>query len=276
MCISKIKAFIQRKRDEREKEEAACESRRQAKMAEKKRAYQERKTLIQKYLEDYDKVESDKRHELYQKRQKRAEETNGACPHCGSKNVVHNIRRGKGELHGEGRYSNKGAYTIFGGYSYGSGGGKIDGSYDTLPVNKCQDCGNEWNIAAAEYPEDENAFNYHRSTKPKALLYAVINYYKVKFDPNDVKDECNSLEEKLEKFFQEERSYLIEYQYVPKYMLEYVIGNLFNSDYDYRNWYGGKFRYYSNQDRYSYTFPDHIWEVVKKVVDWKGDGAENG
>lgn len=62
----------------------------------------------------------------------KVDKLNNVCPKCGSTKVVDKISQLKGEING----SSFGYY----GYSHGS----IHGTMDTLEINKCNDCTNEW------------------------------------------------------------------------------------------------------------------------------------
>lgn len=67
----------------------------------------------------------------------RVKDENGTCPKCQSKSVVDKISRLKGEINGQ----------SFGSMTFGTGfsSGSIHGIMDTLEINKCNHCQNEWN-----------------------------------------------------------------------------------------------------------------------------------
>lgn len=243
---------------------------------EEKRKYQERKNLIDKFLkEDWNrryKLES----EEYNKNKERAEKRNSVCPICGSKDIVHNIVRTKGEIHGKGSIDGSGYHSggLFWshGSSYISGRSKIDGELDTLPVNKCKQCGHEWNIEEAKWETIKSDFDSYDTGHPSYLYYRVKEYYEMTYDPYDVKEKFNSLEEKRENLCEEvSNNYSIrQYKKVPKYMLDYVFFQGMKKAYSYYSGVLGVFEWYDDMDEYSYVIPDNVWEVVKKLIGWEG------
>lgn len=79
--------------------------------------------------------------EKYDKKEKkRIKKANEICPKCKSTKVVDKISQLKGEINGSSY--NSSSFGLLGGSSYGSG--SIHGSMDTLEINKCNECGNEW------------------------------------------------------------------------------------------------------------------------------------
>lgn len=79
--------------------------------------------------------------EKYDKKEKkRIKNANEICPKCKSTKVVDKISQLKGEINGSSY--NSSSFGLFGGSSYGSG--SIHGKMDTLEINKCNECSNEW------------------------------------------------------------------------------------------------------------------------------------
>ena len=64
------------------------------------------------------------------------EKSNGTCPKCSSTKVVDKISQLKGEING--------SSSISGSLGGMFGSGSIHGSIDTLEINKCTECSNEW------------------------------------------------------------------------------------------------------------------------------------
>ena len=88
---------------------------------------------------------------------KKVKDENDICPKCGSNNVVDKISQLKGEING----------TSFGTMSFGSGysSGSIHGTMDTLEINKCNECSNEWKkikYSNIGEPSWENKIRYLR------------------------------------------------------------------------------------------------------------------
>lgn len=265
-------------RKRREEKRRAEEAARQAELQEKKRQYQARKKLITDYLDVYLKEERKKTDERYDRDKKYAEQANSKCPKCGSKNVVNHIRRTKGEIHGNGSISGFSSHSsgLFSSHSLSSlnGRSKIDGELDTLPVNKCNDCGNEWKVEEVKYGTVYNKFSTHNSTCPNQLFFRLEEYLDMEYDSNDITEECNSLEEKREKYVNEISSnkYIFtEYRTAPRYMIEYALYNSITQFYFREETAVEKFGFDKDTDCYSYQMSDELWEITKKLLNWKGD-----
>lgn len=277
--FEKLRNIFKRNNKEVEEFHRIEEEKRLAEAAEKKKAYQERKAKILAYLKVYETDLEVKSKEIYEAKKKEVDEKNSTCPKCGSKNVVHKVVRTKGEIHGTG---SSGSYGSIGGSLFGFAGSissyghsSIDGELDTLQVNRCKDCEEEWNIEELDedYGSVTNAFSNYDSFKPGFLFRRIEEYYEMKYDPYDVKNECNSLEEMREAFFNRYSTsyYFEEYKKCPRYMIEYALYKGFTEHY-----YGLEdlnkklFNYKENDDQYSYTMSDEMWELVKKIIGWEG------
>lgn len=277
--FEKLRNIFKKNNDKVDEFHRLEEEKRLEKAAEKKKAYQERKDKILAYLKEYDIARDAKSKEIYEEKKKEVDEKNSTCPRCGSKNVVHKVVRTKGEIHGKG---NGGSYGSIGGSLLGFAGSvssdwhsSIDGEIDTLQVNRCKDCEEEWNIEELDddYGRVNSAFSNYDSFKPGFLFRRIEEYYKMKYDPYDVKNECNSLDEMKEKFFERNsRSYNFEeYKKCPRYMIEYALYKGFTE-----HFYGLEdmdkklFNYHKDDDEFSYTMSDEMWEVVKKMIGWNG------
>lgn len=265
---------IKRRRAERE---AAEKAERLKRAQEAKRKYQERKALIDTFLDEVDKKSDELREIRWKNRQEEVKKNNTTCPKCGSTNVVNHIKRTKGEIHGEGHSSSCGSSSsfLFGHSSSFSSHShsKLDGELDTLPVNKCNDCGNEWEIKKAEYPDRINEFDEFYSTTPDVLRWKLEGYFDLKYDPYDVTNKCNSLEEMQEEYIKNSKWSLTSYKYAPRYAIEYALFTAIHKRYwfhedDIPTEIFGDID--DDTDRYSYEMPDETWEVVKKLAYWEG------
>ena len=277
--FEKLRNIFKKNNDKVDEFHRLEEEKRLEKAAEKKKAYQERKDKILAYLKEYDIARDAKSKEIYEEKKKEVDEKNSTCPRCGSKNVVHKVVRTKGEIHGTG---SSGSYGSIGGSLFGFAGSvssyghsSIDGEIDTLQINRCKDCEEEWNIEELDddYGRVSSAFSNYDSFKPGFLFRRIEEYYEMKYDPYDVKNECNSLDEMKEKFFERySRSYNFEeYKKCPRYMIEYALYKGFTE-----HFYGLEdmdkklFNYHKDDDEFSYTMSDEMWEVVKKMIGWNG------
>lgn len=260
---------------------AAKEAERLAKIKEAKRVYQERKAKIDAYLGDYIAKRDKCDNELYESRKEHAKEVNTKCPKCGSLKVVNKIKKAKGEIHGSGSssfecYGSSGLFSHF--YSSsGSGESKIDGELDTYPVNYCNTCGHEWEIKEVKYEFSDNIFERYSSFYTEYLFNKVEEYINLTYDPSDITEKFDSLEEKQADFiakYGNDNFWLRQYKRVPRYMLDYAFYNgmckwfmPLSDEEEYTKYFG----YTANVDEYSYVMPDNIWEIVKKLVQWEGE-----
>ena len=147
----------------------------------------ERKEFAEKYYKD----EEVRRESV----KKEIDKKNTTCPKCGSNKITDKISRNEGHLEGHSYSSSSGS--LFGFSS--SGSGSIKGDWDTNLVNKCGDCSNEWKKEAYA----ESIYCNHMDME---LLYlrwycSILDEIKnIKFDPLDLDEKCNSLEEKKSHF----------------------------------------------------------------------------
>jgi predicted nucleic-acid-binding Zn-ribbon protein len=119
-----------------------------------------------------------------EQRREIAEAADIKCPKCdNTEGVVDNIIRVKGEINGSGSGS------IFGFSSH------IHGSIDTNPVNTCPKCGNQWKKSVL-YLTDQSVYTEMRIEHLHYAIDGLKGVDKTTFDPNDIREKCNSLEEK--------------------------------------------------------------------------------
>lgn len=242
------------------------EAKRLAEAQAERERYQERKQMIAAYLNEYRSKKSERELERYFNDQKEAEKENAVCPLCHSTNVIHHVVRTKGELHGKGssHFSSSSMLLIHNAYS--NSDWKLEGALDTLPVNKCNDCGHEWNIKKAVRVETNDLFCHDY-----ALFFydQIKDYLRIDFNPYDKTEEFNSLEEKQEAFAKKvsKMFYIESLRNVPRYMLDYMV---FCGHSKYDN--GSEiFGFKPDDDMYSYVMPDGIFEIVKKLIKWEGE-----
>ena len=129
------------------------------------------------------------------------------CPNCCSKDIVHKFKRQKGEIHGsiDGESYSSHSGFLFGSSSYQSGyiNGNIDGNLDTLKVNKCNHCGNEWEImeeklylTSKDYYFGKIDWKFNTTYFIKSCMLALEKIDE--FNPSRLDEECNTIEEKIE------------------------------------------------------------------------------
>jgi hypothetical protein len=247
---------LKRKREEKRLAEAQAERER----------YQERKRMIVEYLKEYHRKKSEQETERYFNDLKEAEKENSVCPLCHSKNVVHHIVRTKGELHGDGSSYSGSSSFLFSHSAYSNSDWKIDGALDTLPVNKCNDCGHEWNIKKAKRVVIEDWYCHDFA---QWLYDGIEDYLKIDFDPYDKTEQYNSLEEKQKAFAENvpEQFFIEPLRNAPRYMLDYMVFYGHSKYGDSPKIFGFK----PDDDEYSYIMPDRLFEIVKRLIKWEGE-----
>ena len=161
-------------------------------LAEQKRILAEQKII---FIKKEIKIIEDKCEKIsieYNKEDKeRLDKMNSVCPSCKSTNVNDRIKRIEGGINGS--INGFGSSSLFGGSSYLSG--SINGKIDTNEVNKCNDCQHEWKKFKKTYISLEDVLNPHINR----VYYTLIDSYEAKnckFDPMDINEPYNSLEEK--------------------------------------------------------------------------------
>jgi len=266
---------IRRKRLEKQKQ---AEEKRLKKVQEEKERRKIREKVIKEYLDNYYKEKAKKELEKKKELEEKIKTTNTICPKCGSEDIINNIKQVKGELHGKGDIHGSSSSSLFTSSSYLSGSSKIDGELNTYPVNKCKKCGNEWEIKKIDKDDYDfpSVFDSWNCVAPGFLFRDVIEYIDLEFDPHDVKEKFNSLEEKQKDFCETTSQVLKFYRYyeLPKYMIDYLLyTGYLDSHYHYDDLkdyeiFGDLTK--ESTTKYSYTIPPELWEIVKKVIDWKG------
>lgn len=236
-----------------------------------RRVYRERKKKITDYLSEYRKKESDERELEYKKSLEECRKKNSVCPKCGANSIIHNIKRTKGEVHGEGKFSHtsrsSGGFLWGSASSYAQGSSKVDGEMDTYPVNKCTVCGHEWFIENAERPKSRSIFSDYETSCPGFLARNYLRYVELKYNPDDIREECDSLEEKQDALIETMSRRLKCYSEVPRYMVEYAY---YKGSSPYSEIRREDHGISEEDDEYSYVFPEEKWEVIKKLIGWKG------
>lgn len=263
-----IKARKAEKEAAKKREQEIKEAEKIALMKEIKAKYQERKSMISKYLEEYRTKMKDIAFSAYLEELKEVDKANSTCPKCGSHNVVNKIIRTKGEIHGKSSSSSSSYYS----FTHSHSESKIDGDLDTYPVNRCKDCENEWNIREAEEVAADDDFSTYCSFTPSQLFYRIKDFIKLSYNPYDVTETCNSLEEKQCKFIEKTSTLprFETYRSAPRYMVEYAL-YLGITDHHYIAKELDKiFNLHDDDDKYSYTMSDELWEITKKIIGWKG------
>ena len=188
------------------KKEKALEKKRQEELRQlqlRKEKYNRYKAYIDSVVSQFESEEENKIDKYIDKVIEENKIHNQTCPNCKSKNIIQVFRRHKGELHGSlDSHSSHSSY-LFGSYSSHRTSGKIDGNLDTLKVNQCKECGQEW-----EY-KDENQMVYSsewysgkcdRYENVPSFLRRV--WYLIEdvenYDPNKLDNPCNSVQEFIE------------------------------------------------------------------------------
>ena len=95
----------------------------------------------------------------------------------------------------------------------------------------------------------------------------------MKYDPFDVTDNCNSIEEKQNKLIKiTSKSHRFDaYRNAPRYMIEYAIYLGITDLYYISKEIEKRFNFNYTCDKYSYTMSDELWEITKKIIGWEGE-----
>lgn len=274
MDLFGIKARRAARKAEKEQIKAEKERIKLEQLQAEKKLYQERKAKINAYWKKYNEREEKIVSDKYREEMAEYRKLTSSCPRCKSTDVIQHFVRTKGEMHGEGNSygSMSGNFLSISGHYHGSS--KIDGELDTYPVNKCKTCGHEWVIEQPKVENADDVFNSWNSATPNYLYRRIEEYLEMKYDPKDLTDECNSLEEKKVKFIERtsHSSILEPLKTVPRYMVEYALYNgITGWCIPIYNELDPRFGDVEHKDRYSYTMPDDLWELVKKILGWNGE-----
>lgn len=225
--------------------------------AEYRQWYQNRKKLIDDFLNDYNKKQQEICDKEIEQDKLRVDNINSVCPKCGSKNVVNRFVRLKGETK-----------NITLEYSHFN--------LDTLKVNLCKDCTNEWAVEEPKTIQMTSDFIQWSSILPSGLYSCLEGYFSMSYDPYDKNEEFDSLEDKRNDYCKKisEGKRFETYRNAPRYMVEYA----FMEGFCYNLLYGKIDEKYTGsmhgKDHYSYTFPEETWEIVKNIIGWNGPGKE--
>lgn len=191
----------------KKKKEEALEKKRQEELRQlqlRKEKYNRYKEYIDSVVFQFNSEEENKRTEYIDKVREENKIHNQTCPNCKSKNIIQVFRRPKGELHGSLNGYSSYSSGLFAFHSSHRSSGKIDANLDTLKVNQCKECGQEWEH------KDENKMVYYSSDwyfgkcdryenvpsflrRVWHLIEDIENY-----NPNKLDNPCNSIQEFIE------------------------------------------------------------------------------
>ena len=176
-------------------------------LRKEKLRYHERQLYIDDFVNKLNAVEHEKKMQSVKTHNDLAKIHNSICPNCYSKDIVKKFNRNKGSLNG---YIDGSSYSSHNSFLFHSSSfnessidGKIDGSIDTIRVNKCNHCGNEWEIMEEKlwlnskdyyFGKIDWKFNTTYLIKKCILAFEKID----EFNPSCLDEECNTIEEKIE------------------------------------------------------------------------------
>ena len=171
---------------------------------EKERLKEEKIESLKKEYQDvserFKKEIESKNDNIIETRKWSVERTNSTCPKCGSKKLIDKVSRIKGEIDGESSssFSSNSSSSIFSHYSSSrfDSESSLHGEIDTLSVNKCAECGNEWKKEEMKYSRPYDMEDYF-----EPIYYSLKEFYDAKnvsFDSSDLSEKFNSKEEKTQ------------------------------------------------------------------------------
>ena len=185
------------------KKEEALEKKRQEELHQlqlRKEKYNRYKEYIDSTVSQFKSEEDDKRKEYEDKIREQNKIHNQTCPNCKSENIIQVFRRHKGELHGSFNSHSSHSSRFFESHFSHRSSGNIDGNLDTLRINQCKDCGQEWEHKDEKkiiYPSDWYSGKCDRYEKVSGFLRRVWCLIEdvEKYDPNKLDNPYNSVEE---------------------------------------------------------------------------------
>lgn len=188
------------------KKEEILEKKRQEELHQlqlRKEKYNRYKEYIDSMVSQFKSEEQTKQFDYTDKIREENKIHNHTCPNCRSKNIIQVFRRPKGEIHGSSNGYSSYSSCLFGSHSSHGLYGKIDGNLDTLRVNQCKDCGQEWEHKDEEemiYSSDWYSGKCDRYKNVPSFLKRV--WYLIedieKYNPNKLDNPCNSIQEFIE------------------------------------------------------------------------------
>lgn len=199
--------YFKKKKEERARLLEENRRKMEENLSKEKLRYNERKSYIDDFVNKLNLAEHEKEMESVKSHNDLAKRHNSVCPNCFSKDIVHKFKRQKGEMHGsiDGESYSSHSGFLFGSSSYQSGyvNGKIDGNLDTLKVNKCNHCGNEWEIMEEKLWLKNKEYYFGKIDWKFNTTYFIKNcilaFEKIdEFNPSRLDEECNTIEEKIE------------------------------------------------------------------------------
>lgn len=222
---------------------------------QRSRVIQSRKGVIFPYLDEKRALYQQSVKALQNADKEKVQSYNSSCPNCGSSNVINKFVRGKGDISGQIRTSPMLKVR-----------GDIRGSYDTLPVNECRDCGNQWEKATIRFlsPYDYKAYPYdvHWESRIGYTIRRLLDFV-------ETGDELNI-----------PGTYKTELMDIPREVMECLIyltiKNNSPSDKAQRYLTSLSARYdtdmyseYYNDNEFLWTLKDSLWEHFKSTVNEK-------
>lgn len=210
-------SYFKRKKEEKLLKQQQEEANRIEKIKKEKEKYNIRREYVIGVVKELENIEYKKKEEYRKKQNESFLLYNSICPICGSKNIIHNFKRHKGDLKGSLDVdSNMSSHSsFFSSHSYHSTkiDGDIDGKLDTLKVNVCKSCLNEWEhknnigyISCNEYYQGKIDYSHDVETFIRQLYYSIEDIEN--FNLEDITETCLTREEKTEVCFSNiEKSY---------------------------------------------------------------------
>lgn len=211
-----------------------------------------RQHIVSQYL-DKKSIEYHKRQdELIQTENERVERVNSTCPICGGHRIIHKFVRGNGSLSGN--------LSGHGGWTRSQIRGHVQGSYDTLRVNECKDCGEQWEIETNKFVPEEYPFTVswcsHIGRLIRYTLMSILNGTKLKLYRHLAEPFVATPRPVLEYLFY---SCISKEQILARPSNECFVnlGEKINSN---------KFSKDFNNDPYLWKMKDEVWESIRVAI----------
>lgn len=167
----------------------------------KKQIFRERKQFIDNFIKQYTETEKQKQREYIEKENKIIEIYNSRCPKCKSHDIINKFNK-----------------------------------KDTK-INVCKSCGHEFR----HKPKQDTFSGYYYGkldiySDSAMLLFEVVKAIKTlrNFNPNDISEECNTIEEKKIQLTEEIKNSSAYYKHLIDYPIEIILYSAFSTNFTFK------------------------------------------
>lgn len=246
------------------------------KLRKKKEFFNNKKAFIDNIVKEHSDIEYQKRRNYEKKENDYIDRWNSSCRNCRSTNVIQIYNRHKGQIDGslDSNSYNSYSHGLFSGSSYSSSNvkGNFHGELDTLTVNKCKDCGHEWEYRKYKHVYEDNYY-YDKIDYKTCCEYLIVRIYDLfeqleNFNPNKLDETCSTLDEKKKELINKIKSNsLISYKSIKALPIELIFYYACVSDITERAYYWDHYRQLFDFGEYKkeYSIRKYMGKFTPKV-----------